>query len=475
MGRARSRPVFWVLVIALLAGISPACGGRERPDVILILSDDLSYRIGLYGFPVQTPSLDALAERGRRFDRAYCQFPLCNPSRTSMLTGWRPERTAVWGNLRNPAPYVRDAVPLQEHFERNGYFTARVGKVYHSRFEDEFRWSEVYDTYGGEEVSGQPKRWGPSRASEEELPDARAAQRVIELLSTPREQPLFIAMGLIKPHTPWVVPGPYFRLYPPESTELPRSASEHSGTRSLGGLRRERWPEALAAYRAAVTFADAQVGRVLEAVERLDRWDRTIIVFAGDNGFHAGEHGRFGKNTLYEEASRVPLVIAAAAVKEPGTATTRVVELVDVYPTLVDLCGLPPVPGLDGVSLRPLLEDPTASFKEAAFTMTRVGATRLGKIGLSTRTERYRYTLWPGGREELYDHENDPDEMVNLAKRAELQQTLQKLRQLSEVLPEVRPDRVLPRAGEAGDDADDESETSRAAEPDSPPPPSGPG
>jgi uncharacterized sulfatase len=453
-GRARAvtraNRALWALVVVLVAGISPACGGRQRPDVILILSDDLSYRIGLYGFPVQTPSLDALAGRGRRFDRAYCQFPLCNPSRTSLLTGWRPERTAVWGNLRNPAPYVRDAVPLQEHFERNGYFTARVGKIYHSRFEDEFRWSHVYNTYGGEEIVGRPKRWGPSRRPEEELPDARAAQRVIELLSTPREQPLFIAMGLIKPHDPWVVPRPYFRLYPPESMELPPSASEPYPKRSLGGLGRERWPEALAAYRAAVTFADAQVGRVLEAVDRLHRWDRTVVVFAGDNGFHAGEHGRFGKNTLYEEASRVPLVIATAAVKEPGTATRRVVELVDVYPTLVDLCGLPPVPGLDGVSLRPLLEDPTARVKEAAFTMTKVGATRHGAIGLSTRTERYRYTVWPLGREELYDHETDPDEMVNLADRPELRETIERLRGLAAALPRIRADRVRPAEAREG-------------------------
>jgi len=457
VSRAAWRPKLLALVIALVAGTSTACGGRERPDVIMIVADDLSYRIGLYGFPVQTPSLDALAGQGRRFDRAYCQFPLCNPSRTSMLTGWRPERTAVWGNLRNPAPWVRGAVPLQEHFERNGYFTARVGKIYHSRFEDSFRWSQVYDTYGGEEVSGKPKRWGPSRRSEEELPDARAAQRVIELLSTPREQPLFIAMGLIKPHTPWVVPGPYFQLYPPESMELPRSASELATTGGLGGLSRERWPEALAAYRAAVTFADAQVGRVLEAVDRLDRWDRTIVVFTGDNGFHAGEHGQFGKNTLYEEAARVPLVIAAAGVREPGTPTERVVELVDIYPTLVDLCGLPPVAGLDGVSLRPLLEDPAASVKEAAFTMTKIGATRHGAVGVSTRTERYRYTVWPLGREELYDHETDPDEMVNLAGRPELQEILEKLRGLSATLPEIRTDRMRPRTNEAREDQTDDS------------------
>ena len=185
-------------------------------------------------------------------------------------------------------------------------------------------------------------------------------------------------MGLLKPHAPWVAPGRYFQLYPPESMELAVSASEPSPRPRPEGSRRARWREALAAYRAAVTFADAQVGRVLEAVDRLERWDRTIVVFAGDNGLHAGEHGRFGKGTLYEESARVPLVIAAPGVSRPGTPTGRVVELVDLYPTLVDLCGLAPVDGLDGVSLRPLLEDPAAKVKEAAFTMMKIGATHKG-------------------------------------------------------------------------------------------------
>jgi iduronate 2-sulfatase len=438
-----SRVALATLAAALLTG----CGwmGDPRPDVLLILADDASFRVMESDSPVRTPSLDALAERGRRFDRAYCQFPLCNPSRTSLFTGWRPERTAVWGNRRNPAPYVRDALPLQEHFEQNGYLTVRVGKAYHSRFEDAFHWSYVYDTYGGEEIDEDEEAispmWGPS-LEEEELPDVRAATEVIRLLSAPREKPRFIVMGLLKPHAPWVVPQRYFDLYPPESFE----ASAGPGRRIRGGEPpRGHWAEAVAAYSAAMTFADAQVGRVLEALARLGRRDETIVIFTSDNGFHLGEHGIFGKNTLYEESARVPLVIAGPGLREPGTPTRGLVELVDLYPTLIDLCGLPPVTGLDGVSLRPLLQDPEARVEDAAFTVTKIGATWRGLLGVSTRTERYRYTVWPDGREELYDHEVDPSESVNLADRPGMRATIERLRDLSATRPEIRSDRVLPR------------------------------
>jgi uncharacterized sulfatase len=461
---AASRSKVWKLApLVLLAMAWGGCGEQEdsRPDVLLILADDASFRTTEPGSAIRTPSLDALARRGRRFDRAYCQFPLCNPSRTSLFTGWRPERTAVWGNRRNPAPYVSDTVPLQEHFEANGYFTARVGKVYHSRFEDEFRWSHVYDTYGGEEIDEDlggtgTSMWGPSLEEEGDLPDARAAHEVIRLLEAPRKRPRFIAMGLLKPHAPWVVPQRYFDLYPPGSFDASPEGGEGRGVEPLPP--RGRWSEAVAAYGAAMTFADAQVGRVLEALDRLGRRDRTIVVFVSDNGFHLGEHGIFGKNTLYEESTRVPLVMAGPWVRESGVPTRSLVELVDLYPTLLDLCGLPPVAGLDGVSLRPLLEDPTATVKEAAFTVTKIGANWRGLLAVSTRTERYRYTVWPGGREELYDHEADPGERVNLADRSETEATIERLRDLSSRRPEIRQDRVLPRPDRAESPRDPEGE-----------------
>ena len=417
----RASLVVWLVPVL---GLSlSGCGGRRvsgRPNVLLIVADDLSYRIGLYGFPARTPNLERLAARGRRFDRAYCQYPLCSPSRTSFLTGWRPERTRVWGNLRPPRSFLQGAVPLQEHFQANGYFTARVGKVYHSRFEEEFRWDLVVDTYDAvpEEAAGAV--WGPSTRKDEEEPDGRAARQTAQLLAARRDQPFFVAVGFLKPHDPWVVPEAYFKMYPPEKVALPPA---DPGAASLFEPRRgvsldlppKKWPEAIAAYRAAVTFMDAQLGVILDAMDREKRWDDTVVVVLSDNGLHVGEHGLFGKMTLFEESARVPLVIAAPGLKQPGTPTGRLVELVDLYPTLLELARLPPVPGLDGTSLAPLLEEPGRAVKATARTMRKVGATRKGQLGRSVRSERWRYTEWPDETVELYDHDHDPDELQNLA------------------------------------------------------------
>jgi iduronate 2-sulfatase len=391
----------------------------KRPNVLLIVADDLSYRIGLYGFAARTPSLERLAARGRRFDRAYCQYPLCSPSRTSFLTGWRPEHTKVWGNLRPPRAFLEGAVPLQEHFQTNGYFTARVGKVYHSRFEEEFRWDLVVDTYDAVPEEA-PVVWGPSPRRDEEEPDGRAARRAAEILAGKRDRPFFLAVGFLKPHDPWVVPEAYFRMYPPESVTLPRedpgAASLFEPRRGVSlNLPREKWKEALAAYYASVTFVDAQLGVILDAMDREGRWDDTVVVLLSDNGLHVGEHGIFGKMTLFEESARVPLVIAAPGLKRPGTPTGRIAELLDVYPTLVELARLPKVNGLEGTSLVPLLEDPERSVKASAHTMRKVGATRKGQLGRSVRSERWRYTEWPDETVELYDHDRDPDELDNRA------------------------------------------------------------
>ena len=418
-------PALALAALAPAAGLLPGCGsprprGPARPNVLLVVADDLSYRIGLYGFAARTPNLERLAARGRRFDRAYCQYPLCSPSRTSFLTGWRPERTRVWGNLRPPRAFLQGAVPLQEHFQANGYFTARVGKVYHSRFEEEFRWDLVVDTYdtAPEEESGAV--WGRSTRRDEEEPDGRAARRAAELLAVRHDQPFFVAVGFLKPHDPWVVPEAYFEMYPPDEVALPPEAP---GAAPILGPRRgvsldlprDKRREAIAAYHASVTFMDAQLGVILDAMDREKRWADTVVVLLGDNGFHAGEHGLIGKMTLFEESARVPLVIAAPGLKKPGTPTARLAELLDVYPTLLELARLPPVEGIQGTSLAPLLGDPQRAVKAAARTMRKVGATWREQLARSVRSERWRYTEWPDGMIELYDHDRDPDELRNLA------------------------------------------------------------
>lgn len=422
----RRRGRLSTLILLSLAALAAAggCTSRRqaRPSVLFIVMDDLSFHIGLYGDEARTPQMSRLAQRGRRFDRAYCQYPLCNPSRTSFLTGWRPERTKVWGNLRSPRAWVPGAVPLQEHFHANGYFTARVGKIYHSRFEDEFRWDVVKDTYDSAEEAGDEEEqtragWGASSRRDEEEPDGRAVREAVRLLEEKRDAPFFIAVGFLRPHGPWIAPERYFRMYPPGTIRLPEPGPApdllRSGNPDL--VPEGKKTEVVAAYRACVTFADAQLGLLLDALDRLRLWDRTVVVLLSDNGLHVGEHGLFGKMTLFEECARVPLVVAAPGLARPGTPTVRLVELVDLYPTLVELARLPPVPGLDGTSLVPLLEDPGRELKTAAFTLRKVGAARKGELAWSLRTERYRYTEWPDGTIELYDHETDPGEEKNLA------------------------------------------------------------
>ena len=426
-------------LLAASCGPSPTRTGG-RPSVLLVIFDDLSADIGLYGGVARTPSLERLASRGRRFDRAYCQYPLCNPSRTSLFTGWRPERTGVWGNMRNPAQWVRGAVLLQDHFARNGYYTARVGKVYHSRFEGEFHWSEVVDTYGNASDEEVGIDWGKWSSDEALLPDVVAARNAVRILTTHTEQPVFLALGFLKPHGPWVLPERYLRLYDPAASSLPANAEAaplYAGADAA--IPRQRWPEAVAAYRGAVTYADERLGSVLDALEKAGVLDRTLVVAISDNGLHIGDHGHFGKATLLEAATRVPLVITGPGVARPGIATTALTELVDLYPTLVDLCALPPVAGLDGVSLRPVLQDPERSVKDAASSMLKIGAARSGTVGRTIRTARYRYTLWPDGVEELFDYSTDPGELVNLAPVASAEATRLALRRRIQDLPAVEP------------------------------------
>jgi uncharacterized sulfatase len=407
--------------------------------------------------------MDRLARKGRRFDRAYCQVAMCSPSRTSFLSGRRPERLGIWDNLEPPKPRLAGAVPLHEHFKAHGYFTARVGKLFHQSFDPEFAWdvaehaphsSEQEEEDEDEEPRPRRARrrgevdaasWSaPTDRPDEQEPDGRRARRVAELLQERRERPLFITLGFAKPHLRWVAPRKYFDLYSPERmrvpqepaddfADIPEIAIEHDAVqhpgRLLPGPPGADIPRAtvLAGYSAAVSFVDAQLGVVLDALDRLKLWDETIVVVIGDHGFQLGEHGGlYRKDTLFEEALRVPLLVWAPGLGKPGTPSTSLAELVDLYPTLCDLAGLPRPQGLDGTSLAPVLDDPARSVKTAAFSAAR---RRPPTLGWSLRTERYRYTEWPDGSPELYDHQTDPAERANLAASPALTRTLAELRQ----------------------------------------------
>ncbi len=456
-----------VRLLALLALVAPAPGAPAAPraNILLILSDDLNVSLGAFGHPVaQTPHLDALARRGVRFDRAYCQFPHCNPSRASMMTGLRPNTTRVTLNADNLYQNLPDVVTLPHHFRKNGYATARFGKIFHlgvptgnesrddpkawevgSIFQDERPYPPARDSVVKVKTGKkQGLPWNESTAPDDGLVDGAFARDAIQWLEGGRDpaKPFFLAVGFHRPHLPFVAPAKYFDLYPLEKIVLPVEPANDLDDIPLPA-RNEAVPQytmsatpeqrraAIRAYLATVSYMDAQAGRVLEALRRLKLDANTIVVFAGDHGWHLGEHGLWHKRSLFEPSARVPFIVHAPGARGNGQATRSLAELVDVYPTLCDLTGVPAPAGLEGRSLRPVLHDPAVRVSEAAFTQARRGPSH-EHWGRSVRTARWRCTEWDEGRNgiELYDHDADPGEFTNLAKDPQHAATLQELRAL---------------------------------------------
>ena len=433
--------------ILLAISVTLSAAAEPRPNVLFLVADDLNNDLGCYGnTTVKTTNIDRLAERGVRFDRAYCQYPLCNPSRTSFLSGQYPTATRVWDNDTSPRSRLGSTVEfLPEYFERHGYFTARVGKVAHETFEREVAWnvserSKDGPGYQHGQVEYDPidhgSYWEPTPNADEIEQDGRTALRVAELIDEHRSGPFFIAAGFKKPHRPWPAPAKYFDLYPWTKINL---AAEPAGFRervplvAVLGFRKgghvdpepvradQTRKQIVAAYYATISFVDAQIGHIFDRLDRHELWDDTIVVFLSDHGYHLGDHGGlWHKMSLFEEAARVPLLVAAPG-KAAGKAAAGIVEAVDLYPTLVELCGLPPKGDIDGQSFAPLLADPAAPGKTAAFTMlVRTGDAPVlegrAVLGRSIRTEDYRYTEWSDGHgAEMYDHREPGPQFVNLA------------------------------------------------------------
>lgn len=432
------RPDRWfpLVGLALFAATPPLAAQDARPNVLFIAVDDLRPTLGCYGHPmVQSPNIDRLAARGVLFDRAYCQFPLCNPSRSSLLTGRYPSTTKVLDNSVYVAEALPDAVTLPAFFKDHGYVTARTGKIFHGGMDHQQVWTEGGEAGGtrkprtpaqAAEYRQQSDRWVEVDGEGENLPDYRTASQAVELLDKYNGEPFFLAVGFMKPHTSLIAPAKYYELYDAEAISLPATfaarptVSEGAPEVALPKVNgdifidRDATPqearEMIRAYFACTSWIDAQVGRVLDKLDELGLTENTIIVFWGDHGFHLGEKGKWSKhNSLYEPATRVPMIIVDPRGKVMGQASPRTVELVDLYPTLAELCGLAAPEGLEGQSLVPLLQNPEAEWTHPAITMT--------SKGQSIRTERWRYTEWSGadGGAEFYDLTTDPDETKNLA------------------------------------------------------------
>jgi len=436
-----------------------------RPNVLFIISDDLRAELGSYGGAALTPRLDRLAREGVRFDHAYCQYPLCNPSRTSMLTGRYPTTTGVYGNRQWFGTEHPEWLSLPRYFRGNGYLTVRIGKVFHGGIDDTEAWSEGGEARQFEEqprpaprtpmsmaeeadrlerVAGQDRarapesdRWQAVETGAESLGDAVVADRAIAALREHGRgsRPLFLACGFSKPHSPLVAPRRFFDLYGPETILLPPDFAPRptvppgfpaGSIRPLNAdlfIRRDasgdEARQMIRAYRACVSYVDWNAGRVLDELDRLGLGEDTIVVFWGDHGYQLGEKGKWSKaGSLWEQGTRVPLIIRWPRARGNGRASPRIVQSIDVYPTLVELCGLAPPAGLEGRSLGPLLAHPEAPWPHPAFTVWSERGSWLS--GVAVRTERWRYAEFYGlgAGAMLLDPAADPHEMTNVADRS---------------------------------------------------------
>ena len=482
------RPLaLWLCLLAplSLAAQEKAASAGKRPNVLFIVCDDLNTHVSTSGYNhISTPTLDKLAAAGTRFLRTYCQYPVCGPSRSSFLSGLYPESTRVLDNksdIRQKRPGI---VPLPEHFRKNGYWTAGVGKIFHNmktdpgescwyeyeRFENErnpvlekakkefeaengsiekasnrrawrLKQKEAKRGAGGQKIPG----YGPTDMSDEEHKDGRNVRRIVSWLDRKSHgaRPFFIACGIQKPHVPFWAPKKYFDMYPREKLVTPPAlVGDWKDIPALAMVKRfkafgfeldkENYALRRAytqAYHACVSFIDAQLGLLLEALKRNGHWEDTIIIFISDHGYHLGEHYLWGKVSLFEECARVPMIVRVPGRTRAGTSASGLTELVDIYPTLCELCGIKPPAHLQGQSFAGLVDKPSGEGKESAYTVVSRGKT----LGRSIRTARWRYAEWgSSSAAELYDLEKDPAEHHNLAGNDQLKEQQEKMRALLE-------------------------------------------
>jgi arylsulfatase A-like enzyme len=455
------------LMLAIVGGMSSPSRAQTPPkyNVLFLIADDLNNMLGCYGYNLaQSPRIDRLAAQGVIFERAYNQFPLCAPSRNSFLTGLYPNSTGVLSNQVMFRQTIPQHVSMPQAFRQAGYFVARVGKLYHygvprsvgtDGHDDPVSWEVKVNPAGVDRLEEEPHifslipgrfgatlSWYASPKGDRFHTDGKIADEAIWLLercAKKETRPFFLSVGFFRPHTPYVAPKEYFDLYPLEQVPLIKPAEGEDANVPWPALATRRKEEiamsddlrrqAHQAYLASISFMDAQVGRVIDALESFGLKDRTIIVFTSDHGYHMGEHGLYQKMTLFEQSARVPLIVVVPGLTKPGSVVTTPVGLVDLYPTLAELCGVPRPENLQGQSLVPMLRNPEE--KGRGWALTQVTRRRGGKefFGYSIRTERYRYTEWDGGAEgrELYDHAEDPQERFNRVDDPKYQQVVQEL------------------------------------------------
>ena len=427
---------FLPLAFIICCFVPAPASAADRPNVLFMAVDDLNDWISALGGHPQsvTPNIDRLVAKGTLFTHCYCAAPACNPSRAALMTGIRPATSGVY---HNPNPWRKglpDAVTIPQHFMAHGYRAMGSGKIFHGSFPDPPSWDEYWPSKEKQTpgdpmpehrpINGIPKTahfdWGPIDATDADMGDYKVADWVIGQLGQKQEKPFFLACGMFRPHLPWYVPRHYFERFPIDQVQLPQVLENDLADIPEAGVKiakpqgdhakvlaHKQWHLAVQGYLASIAFCDAQIGRVLDALEASDYANNTIIVFWTDHGWHLGEKEHWRKFALWEEATKTPMIIAAPGTT-PGVRCDQPVNLLDIYPTLIDLCGLKARPELEGVSLKPLLKDPQAKW-------TRPSLTTFGRNNHALRSGHFRYIRYADGSEELYDHQKDPMEWTNLA------------------------------------------------------------
>jgi arylsulfatase A-like enzyme len=460
-----------VALVAILGwnGMTEAASAK-KPNVLFIISDDLNTYLGCYGDPrAKTPNIDKLAARGVRFEKAYCTYPLCGPSRNSFLTGLYPNSTGIQANSQIFRQTIPSHISLPQAFRQAGYLAVRIGKLYHYNVpksigtdghDDPGSWEVEMNPAGVDRLEEEPMittltpgqfggtlSWYASPKSDAHHTDGKIAddaEWVLERCAKKKDEPFFLAVGFFRPHTPYVAPKvPYYGWYPEKEMPVVQGVKEDQAdlpAAALGSYKKEQDKltddlrrQALQGYYASISFMDAQVGKVISALDRLGLADNTIIVFTSDHGYHMGEHGLWQKMSLFEGSTHVPLLMVAPGVSQKGTVVKTPVSQVDLYPTLTELAGVKSPSNLQGQSLVPMLKD--AGAKGRGWALTQVARGGVGKpkasaakgaagkrfFGYTLRTPRWRYTEWDEGEQgkELYDHDKDPQELTNLASQPE--------------------------------------------------------
>jgi len=426
------------LLLVLMCWLATvAATAAEKPNVLFIAVDDLNHWVGYTGRnpQAQTPNIDRLSKRGVSFTRAYCAAPLCNPSRAALMSGLRPSTSAVYDNNDNWKSFIPAGKSLTVPFQQAGYFVAGAGKIFHSDSYYPSEWDDYFDKAHGhktanEHGAGVGKDEGflepvQHELKDEDINDWHITQYCINQLGKSHDKPFFLACGLHKPHLPWVVPKQYYNQFPIEKIQLPPFQPDDLADIPPAGVRmakpqgdhaaivsKDRWKLAIQSYLACCAYTDMNLGRLLDALDKSRYRDNTIIVFWGDHGWHLGEKSHWRKFSLWEEATRAPLIWVVPGVTQSGTTCERTVDFMSIYPTLCDVAGVATPAHVEGRSMRSLLANPNATWSEPALTT-------FGFQNHSVRDARWRYIRYADGSEELYDHSQDEFEWQNIATQAE--------------------------------------------------------